>query len=61
MNGWEAMAVMMKCPNLGCRKILKVPEELRGKRVNCSYCKRTLLVPISYFGEKKKAATGNSK
>ena len=40
------MAVNIKCPNLGCRKLLKVSNETRGKRVRCSYCGTVLLVPF---------------
>ena len=39
------MAVNLKCPNLKCRKLLKVPEKSRGQRVRCSYCGSILLVP----------------
>jgi len=39
------MSVTMMCPNLLCRKILMVPDEMRGKRVRCSYCGNVLLVP----------------
>ena len=40
------MAVNIKCPNLGCRKLLKVSNDVRGKRVRCSYCGTVLLVPF---------------
>lgn len=39
------MSVTLMCPNLLCRKILMVPDEMRGKRVRCSYCGNVLLVP----------------
>ena len=39
------MSVTMMCPNLLCRKILMVPDEMRGNRVRCSYCGNVLLVP----------------
>ena len=41
------MAVNLKCPNLGCRKVLKVPNNSRGKRVRCSFCGTVLLVPFT--------------
>lgn len=39
------MACQLICPNLRCRKILKVPEETRGKVVRCQYCQTLLRVP----------------
>ena len=33
------------CPNLKCRKILAVPDEVRGKLVKCQYCQTMLRVP----------------
>ena len=39
------MAVQIICPNLKCRKILAVPDELRGKAVKCQYCQMVLRVP----------------
>ena len=40
------MAVNLKCPNLGCRQILKVSNDSRGKRVKCSFCGTVLMVPF---------------
>jgi LSD1 subclass zinc finger protein len=39
------MSITLMCPNLLCRKILMVPNDLRGQRVRCSYCGNILLVP----------------
>jgi hypothetical protein len=39
------MAVQLLCPNLKCRKILQVPDEVRGKLVKCQYCQTMLRVP----------------
>ena len=39
------MAVQIICPNLRCRKILSVPEEVRGKQVKCQHCHTTFRVP----------------
>lgn len=54
------MPVQMICPNLRCRKILSVPEEVRGKLVKCQYCQTNFRVPeakkqatVSAGGEKK--------
>lgn len=39
------MAVQMICPNLRCRKILSVPDEVRGKLVKCQFCQQPFRVP----------------
>ncbi len=39
------MAVTIICPNLRCRCILQVPENVRGKKVRCGKCGKNLLVP----------------
>ena len=41
------MPVQLICPNLKCRKILAVPDELRGKSVKCQFCQSVLKVPTS--------------
>ena len=35
------------CPNLRCRKILSVPDEVRGKLVRCQHCLTLFRVPES--------------
>ncbi|MFQ5501669.1 MAG: hypothetical protein ACE5EQ_05135 [Phycisphaerae bacterium] len=37
--------VMMLCPSLKCRKVLRVPASCRGKQVRCQYCNMTFKVP----------------
>lgn len=39
------MAVQMICPNLRCRKMLTVPEDVRGKLVKCQHCQTMFRVP----------------
>ncbi len=39
------MAVPLMCPNLKCRKILSVPDEVRGKLVKCQGCQTMFRVP----------------
>jgi hypothetical protein len=39
------MHVQLLCPNLKCRKILSVPDEVRGKLVKCQYCHTMIRVP----------------
>jgi hypothetical protein len=46
------MACQIICPNLRCRKILSVPDEVRGKLVKCQHCQTMFRVP-----EGKKPAT----
>jgi hypothetical protein len=41
------MAVPLMCPNLKCRKILSVPDEVRGKLVKCQHCQTMFRVPES--------------
>jgi hypothetical protein len=46
------MPCQLICPNLRCRKILAVPDEVRGKLVKCQHCQTMFRVP-----EGKRAAT----
>jgi hypothetical protein len=39
------MAVLLICPNLRCRKVLAVPDEVRAKMVKCQHCSQTFRVP----------------
>ena len=39
------MPVQLLCPNLRCRKILSVPDEVRGKLVKCQHCTTMFRVP----------------
>jgi hypothetical protein len=41
----EIMAVQMLCPNLRCRKMLSVPDTVRGKLVKCQHCQQNFRVP----------------
>jgi hypothetical protein len=53
-GGW-LMAVTLICPNLRCRKILSVPDEVRGKTVKCQHCHTIVRVP------EKRTATAGAK
>lgn len=44
------MFSQLKCPNLRCRKILRVPQESRGKLVRCQSCHALLRVPADVPG-----------
>ena len=50
------MSAQVMCPNLGCRKILSIPTESRGKVVRCQHCQTLLKVP-----EAKSTVGGHSK
>jgi len=39
------MPCQLICPNLRCRKILSVPDEVRGKLVKCQHCSTMFRVP----------------
>ena len=39
------MPVQLICPNLRCKKILSVPDEVRGKLVKCQHCRTMFRVP----------------
>jgi LSD1 subclass zinc finger protein len=39
------MPVQMICPSLKCRKILSVPDDVRGKLVKCQHCQTMFRVP----------------
>jgi hypothetical protein len=41
----SAQNVRIMCPNLVCRKVLAVPESLRGKTVRCAGCSTNIRVP----------------
>jgi predicted Zn finger-like uncharacterized protein len=41
------MPCQLICPNLRCRKILSVPDEVRGKLVKCQHCQTMFRVPDS--------------
>lgn len=45
------MPVQMICPNLRCRKILSVPDDVRGKLVKCQHCHTMFRVPDHRKGE----------
>jgi hypothetical protein len=47
------MAVQLICPNLRCRKLLSVPDDVRGKMVRCQHCQTQFRVP-----EPRKRAVG---
>ncbi|GDX99228.1 hypothetical protein LBMAG48_16320 [Phycisphaerae bacterium] len=55
-----AANVRMMCPNLVCRKVLAVPESVRGKTVRCKACGTNIRVPAKDAGHAP-AANGKKK
>jgi hypothetical protein len=41
----KRMTVHVICPSLSCRKILILPEDVRGTSVTCRYCQMQFRVP----------------
>lgn len=41
--------VRIMCPNLVCRKVLAVPNDLRGKTVRCKNCGTNIKVPSTQY------------
>ncbi|HRX87733.1 MAG TPA: hypothetical protein P5572_22120 [Phycisphaerae bacterium] len=39
------MPVNIMCPNLACRSVLRVPDNVRGKRIRCGECGTVFTVP----------------
>ncbi|MEM8872952.1 MAG: hypothetical protein AAGD32_01725 [Planctomycetota bacterium] len=39
------MPVQLICPNLRCRRVLNVPDAVRGRIVKCQHCSTHLRVP----------------
>jgi hypothetical protein len=37
--------IFVRCPAIGCRQLLGVPEESRGMLLTCQFCKRPLRIP----------------
>jgi hypothetical protein len=52
------MPCQLICPNLRCRKILSVPDEVRGKLVKCQHCQTMFRVPDP---KKMGAAAGSAE
>ncbi|MGH7213288.1 MAG: hypothetical protein ACREIT_00695 [Tepidisphaeraceae bacterium] len=55
------MPVQLICPNLRCRKILCVPDEVRGKLVKCQKCQTMFRVPDGSNNPKPQPAGAGSK
>ena len=53
--------VMMICPNLKCRKVLRVPGQFRGRHVKCHYCQITFEVPAKSGAASNPSAESKKK
>ncbi|MCG8405097.1 MAG: hypothetical protein MI923_07880 [Phycisphaerales bacterium] len=49
--------VMLLCPNLKCRKLLRVSVQCRGKQVRCNFCNITFQVPENKSAEPKEPSS----
>lgn len=38
--------IRIRCPNLGCQRVLGVPADARGKLVRCRGCGMTIRIPL---------------
>jgi len=41
------MTVTVICPNLRCRSVLQVPDNVRGQKVRCGQCGKNFIVPAT--------------
>ena len=41
------MAITVICPNLRCRSVLQVPDNIRSKTVRCGKCGKNFIVPAA--------------
>ena len=41
----DIQVIRIMCPNLGCQRILAVPEHARGKLVRCRSCATNIRIP----------------
>lgn len=39
--------IRIKCPNLGCQRVLAVPSSARGKLVRCRGCGSNIRIPAT--------------
>ena len=37
--------VTLVCPNLKCKSVIQVDEEMRGRKIRCKQCDQIILVP----------------
>ena len=49
--------IHLRCASLGCRQLLAVAADARGKLVTCKFCKRVMRVPLEKGAANTAAAT----
>lgn len=54
------MAITLICPNLLCRGVLQVPDNVRGRKVRCGKCGKDFMVPAVTGKGSKPAATAKA-
>jgi hypothetical protein len=42
----DKKVIRIRCPNLGCQRVLGVPSVARGKLVRCRGCGMTIRIPF---------------
>ena len=42
----DTQVIRIMCPNLGCQRVLAVPEHARGKLVRCRSCSTNIRIPV---------------
>lgn len=42
------MPLTIICPNLRCRSVLQVPDNVRGQKVRCGRCGKNFIVPQAH-------------
>lgn len=42
----EPQVIRIMCPNLGCQRVLAVPDHARGKLVRCRSCGTNIRIPV---------------
>ncbi len=42
----EPHVIRIMCPNLGCQRVLAVPDHARGKLVRCRSCGTNIRIPV---------------
>jgi len=54
------MSVTVICPNLRCRCMLQVPNDVRGKKVRCAKCGKNFIVPVAEKPRKRRPPADES-
>lgn len=55
----EAEVIRIMCPNLGCQRVLAVPDHARGKLVRCRSCGTNIRIPATRAAEAPQQSGSN--